>query len=196
MLEYRRRLPHFQPDDVYVFLTWRLWGSLPANRDSTTYPTPGHAFIAVDRALASHRSGPLWLKDGRIAALVVQAIRTGESEKHFYELYAWAVMPNHVHLLVQPKADLPAITRWLKGSTARAANQLLERIGKPFWQDESYDHWARDGKEFDRIRRYIEDNPVTAGLVDSPEFWPWPSACEHGRAGESPAPPKMACSLP
>jgi hypothetical protein len=46
MLEYRRRLPHFQPDDAYLFVTWRLWGSLPANRQKATYPTPGHAFVA------------------------------------------------------------------------------------------------------------------------------------------------------
>src|ERR1017187_3467339 len=123
MLEYRRRLPHFQPDDVYVFLTWRLCGSLPANRQRATYPTAGHAFVATDRALDCHRSGPLWLKDPRIAALVVKAIRIGESDKLFYELCAWVVMPNHVHLLIQPKADLPVITRWLKGSTARGANQ-------------------------------------------------------------------------
>jgi REP element-mobilizing transposase RayT len=176
MLEYRRRLPHFQPDDVYVFLTWRLCGSLPANRQRATYPTAGHAFVATDRALDCHRSGPLWLKDPRIAALVVKAIRIGESDKLFYELCAWVVMPNHVHLLIQPKADLPVITRWLKGSTARGANQMLERTGQPFWQDESYDHWARDAKEFVRICRCIEDNPVTAGLAGSAELWPWSSA--------------------
>jgi type I restriction enzyme R subunit/putative DNA methylase len=85
-------------------------------------------------------------------------------------------MPNHMHLLIQPKADLPVIARWLKGSTARGANQLLERTGQPFWQDESYDHWVRDGNEFVRICRYIEDNPVTAGLTGSAEFWPWSSA--------------------
>lgn len=136
----------------------------------------GHAFVATDRALDCHRSGPLWLKDPRIAALVVKAIRIGESDKLFYELCAWVVMPNHVHLLIQPKADLPVITRWLKGSTARGANQLLERTGQAFWQDESYDHWARDAKEFVRICRYIEDNPVTAGLAGSAELWPWSSA--------------------
>ena len=122
MLEYRRRLPHFQPDDVYVFLTWRLWGSLPANRQRRTYPTPGHAFVATDRALDCHRSGPLWLKDPRIAALVVQSIQIGESDKRFYELCAWVVMPNHVRLLIQPRADLPLITRWWDRPPAEPTN--------------------------------------------------------------------------
>jgi REP element-mobilizing transposase RayT len=106
----------------------------------------------------------------------VEAIRTGESEKQFYELQAWAVMPNHVHLLILPRVALPQITHWLKGRTAREANLLLERSGEPFWQDESYDHWVRNEKEFSRIVAYIEENPVSAGLVATPEDWRWSSS--------------------
>ena len=179
MLEYRRRLPHFQPDDAYLFVTWRLWGSLPVCRQRAIYPSPGHAFAATDRVLDRQCSGPLWLKDRRIADLVAQAIQIGEGDKRLYELCSWVVMPNHVHVLIQPRANLPVITRWLKGSTARGANHLLERTGQPFWQDESYDHWARDAKEFVRICRYIEGNPVTAGLASSAELWPWSSACSR-----------------
>jgi putative transposase len=60
-------------------------------------------------------------------------------------------MPNHVHLLILPNTAVSEIMRWLKGSTARKANQLLERTGRPFWQDESYDHWVRSDKKFGRI---------------------------------------------
>jgi hypothetical protein len=56
----------------------------------------------------------------------------------------------------------------LKSWTARQANQLLGRSGQPFWQDESYDHWVRNRRQRDRMVRYIEDNPVSAGLVASP----------------------------
>jgi REP element-mobilizing transposase RayT len=85
-------------------------------------------------------------------------------------------MPNHVDLLILPKAPVPVIMRWLKGSTARRANLLLGRTGQPFWQDESFDHWVRNNTEFDRIVRYIQENPVTAGLVSSAELWLWSSA--------------------
>jgi putative transposase len=60
-------------------------------------------------------------------------------------------MPNHVHLLILPKVPVPVLMRWLKGSTARSANQLLGRTGQPFWQDESYDHYARNAIQRDRI---------------------------------------------
>ena len=119
------------------------------------------------------------MNDTRIARLVADTIRTGEDESRFYELYAWVVMPNHVHVLVLPKVPLRQITQWIKGKTARGANLILERSGEPFWQHESYDHWVRSQREFNNIVAYIEDNPVNAALAASPEDWPWSSA---GRA--------------
>ncbi|MFY9727362.1 MAG: hypothetical protein WAJ87_17830 [Bryobacteraceae bacterium] len=37
-------------------------------------------------------------------------------------------------------------------------------------------YWVRNEKEFNRIAVYIEENPVSAGLVTTPEDWPWSSA--------------------
>jgi REP element-mobilizing transposase RayT len=139
------------------------------------YATAGHAFAANDRALAQSH-GTLWLSDTRVARQVVEAIRSGESQKRFYELHAWVVMPNHVHLLILPQVSLPQITHWIKGRTARESNVLLGRAGEPFWQHESYDHWVRNEREFQRIAAYIEENPVSAGLAATPEDWPWSSA--------------------
>jgi len=176
LLEYRRRLPHFQlphfqPDDVYIFLTWRLFGLLPAIRITGASPTPAHAFVAADRVLDRPGFGPQWLRDPRIAALAVETIQIGES-RSCYELDAWVVMPNHVHLLILPRVPVPAILCWLKSWTARQANQLLGRSAQPFWQDESYDlYWVRNRRQRDRIVRYIEDHPVSAGLVASGEQW-------------------------
>ena len=176
MSEYRRRLPHFQPNDAYLFLTWRLWVSLPGKVDLSVYSTPGHAFIAHDRALDRRASGPLWLMDSRIADLVAQAILIGEGERHFYQLCAWVVMPNHVHLLILAGVQVRVLMRWLKGSTARSANWILGRTGQRFWQDESYDHYLRRSNQVHRTVAYIEGNPVAAGLVFSAEHWPWSSA--------------------
>jgi putative transposase len=183
MAEYRRRLPHLHPDGIYLFLTWRLWGSLPAKTES---------FTEYDAGLDRPCSGPLWLKDPRIAELVSQAILIGENERHFYRLLAWSVMPNHVHLLILPQVPVPVLMRWLKGSTARGANLILGRTGKPFWQDESYDHYLRGGVE--RTVAYIEGNPVSAGLVDCAELWPWSSAGWRITAGGTACPTKASTS--
>jgi REP element-mobilizing transposase RayT len=189
---YRRKLPHYHPDlneANFLFLTWRLAGSIPAARRPlpplATPASAGRTFLAFDREADRAAFGPVWLQDARVAALVADALRYGETERHFDLLPAWVIMPNHVHAVLQPKTPLPVITRWLKGSTARKANLILGRTGTAFWQDESFDHRVRDEAELDRIIRYIEQNPVSAGLVANAQEWLWSSA---RLAGESACP--------
>jgi REP element-mobilizing transposase RayT len=147
----------------------------------------GAAFLAFDKGLDAVAQGPVWLKDPRVADLVVSTLRGGDTKMALYRLGAFVVMPNHVHVLVEPWATVSRITQWIKGTTARGANELLGRSGEPFWQHESFDHWIRDWEERRRITRYIELNPVAAGLAESAERWPWSSAavaqasaCERG----------------
>jgi len=168
---YRRRLPHWQPEDKPVFLTWHLKGSLSCRR----YPPPssqsaGKAFVWMDRFLDTTRAGPFWLRMEPIAALVVEAIFFGQDELGHYDVGAFVVMPNHVHLLLTPTTPVEKLTRRLKGYTAQQANRILGRTGEAFWQAESYDHWVQ------RIARYIENNPVGASLAAKPEDYPWSSA--------------------
>ena len=63
----------------------------------------------------------------------------------------------------------------MKGFTAYGANRILGRNGA-FWQNESYDHLVTSEAEFRSIRRYIELNPVKAGLVAAAEEFRWSSA--------------------
>jgi len=174
---------------TFLFVTWRLAKSLPPTRmaqPSAGAPAPaGRVFLALDREMDKAAFGPVWLADNRVARVVADALLYGESGRHFYRLRAWVVMPNHVHVLLCPETSLPVITRWLKGSTARQANLILGRTGEAFWQDESFDHRVRDEKELNRIVRYVEYNPVSAGLAADPCAWPWSSA---RRAGESACP--------
>lgn len=93
-----------------------------------------------------------------------------------YQLLAWVVMPNHVHALIEvqeiPLADI--LHAW-KSFTAKAANRLLEREGD-FWQTEYFDRFIRDEEHFCKAVRYIENNPVKAGLAKLPEEWAFGSA--------------------
>ncbi len=175
---YRRRLPHIDVPARPVFLTWRLHGSLPVNRPfSETAVTSGRAFAIMDRILDEVRTGPFYLRQEAIAQIVIDAIRYGAVTLQRYEAHAWVIMPNHVHLLITPAVELARITKSLKGITARRANAILRVAGKPFWQDESYDHLVRSEQQFERIRSYIEQNPVRAGLTSMAEDYPWSSAC-------------------
>jgi REP element-mobilizing transposase RayT len=107
-------------------------------------------------------------------------LRDGERKFDRYRLHSFVVMPNHVHILVTPRVA----TKWLgplKGYTAHEANRILGVSGH-FWQDESYDHLARSGAEFERVRKYIQNNPVTAGLAAAAKDFPWSSAGDHEAA--------------
>lgn len=137
--------------------------------------TSGEAFATMDRLLAEVRSGPAYLRQPEIAMVAVNSIEYGATLGH-YELHAWVVMPNHVHLLVTPRVKPSRFLASLKGSTARRANALLHRSGQPFWQDESYDHLVRSREEYRQISRYIENNPVKARLAAQAEDYPWSSA--------------------
>ncbi|MBL0156678.1 MAG: transposase [Bryobacterales bacterium] len=180
MTIYRRRLPHVYETQNPVFLTWRLHGSLPQNRPfHGGSQTSGKAFVPMDRLLDEQTTGPLYLRHPAIADLVVEAIHHNADTLRHYQLHAFAIMPNHVHLLLTPAIPLPRLTRSLKGITAKRANQILALTGTPFWQEETYDREVRDQSEFDRIQSYIEANPVHAGLAQEASQYRWSSAAQH-----------------
>ena|ERR1700722_5649462 len=174
---YTRRLPHWQPSDADFFVTWRLYGSLPnCKRGVCEALSAGGAFVEMDKRLDRTASGPMWLKNAAVAGCVSRILVSGMSDWRFYELFAWVIMANHVHILIRPLVPLSKALMNIKSATARAANATLGRAGEPFWQSESYDHWVRGEQEKSSIIRYIHGNPVKAGLVSEPEEWPWSSA--------------------
>jgi putative transposase len=173
---YERHLPHWQPENAALFVTWRLYGSLPRIVHVLKDQTPGKAFVAIDRELDKAATGPRSLQDQRVAQCVADTLQYGEKQLGLYELCAWVLMVNHVHILIDPKAKLQKITRSIKSYSARQANAILQRTGRPFWQEESYDHWARGPKKMGKLIQYIEQNPVAAGLAERAEDWRWSSA--------------------
>ena len=84
----------------------------------------GQAFVWMDRHLDGATTGPMYLRQPTIAQLVVDSIRRGEQLNH-YELYAFVVMANHVHILIRPRINPSQLLKSLKGATAREANKLL-----------------------------------------------------------------------
>jgi REP element-mobilizing transposase RayT len=127
----------------------------------------------MDRLLADATTGPQYLRQPAIATMVVGALRY--RDPGHYQLHNFVVMPNHVHILITPVVPVSQLTHSLKRFTAREANRILGLTGH-FWQEESYDRLVRDGEEFAKTARYIEMNPVAAGLTTDPAQFPWSSA--------------------
>jgi Transposase IS200 like len=170
----RRHLPHWVPEQATVFVTWRLAGSVPSGADYRD--RDNESLLQHQERLDSFNLGPFWLRDPRVARVVVDALEHGESVRQFYYLYAWVIMSNHVHLIFQPRIEMASIMRWLKGRTARQANRILGLTGTAFWRDESFDHWIRTKEELRDLIFYVENNPVKAGLVETACEWDWSSA--------------------
>jgi len=191
----RGYLPHVKREGASYFVTFRLADSLPRTvlleferkhaealrrlpADATAEQTAEiHRELHrdVERYL-DQGAGECHLRRAEIAQMVVEALRHFDGEK--YVLESWAIMPNHVHLVLWPMPNVTSseILKSRKRHTARQANLLLGRTGETFWQRESYDHWIRNDDEKMRILRYIRMNPVKAGLCTTAEDWKWSSA--------------------
>ncbi len=126
-------------------------------------------------------AGSCVLGEPKVAELMAGALRHFEGER--YRLPAWVVMPNHVHVLIEPMGAhvLGDIVGSWKQYVARRAGVVRGTVtaaaaSGPLWQRESFDRWVRDETERVRTVAYIERNPVKAGLCARPEAWRWSSA--------------------
>jgi len=109
-----------------------------------------------------------------VVRIVVRTLHEGQNQG-FYELGSWVVMPNHIHLVVLPFVRLARVVSGTKVTSARRANRLLGRTGA-FWSRDYFDRCIRDSAEEQRVVRYIENNPVKAGLCRHISEWPFSSA--------------------
>jgi putative transposase len=119
--------------------------------------------------------GACWLRHEHIAAVVEQTILHYDSD--LYRVIAWCVMPNHVHSIIEilEKHYLAEILHSWKSYSSHEANKILRRSGK-FWFREYHDRFIRDSEHLASAVEYVENNPVSAGLVAKKEYWRWSSA--------------------
>ena len=203
---YRRNLPHVQPRGATFLVNFRLAGSLPAEvverlraetqkLEKKLLGIKDHEEILLlrdkeqrklfakwDDALHNNKAGPFWLKEDKIAEIIANSIRFHDG--NWFDVLAYCIMPNHVHLVLTPyessdKADysLTRIMHNIKRNSANHANKILGRTGA-FWQHENYDRFARNEKELERIIKYVLYNPVKANLVKEQTDWKW-SYCKY-----------------
>jgi REP element-mobilizing transposase RayT len=192
-----RRLPHWFQPGSYHFITFRTADSLPRavheawreerdrwlwsrgidadavnwERQLATLPAADRQvfrqrFSALPQQLLDEGHGACLLRKPCLRAIVVDSLKHFDGER--YTLEAFVIMPNHVHVLAGLGLGgclLRDCRSWKKFS-ARKINAALGRRG-PFWQSESWDHLVRSVESFERIRRYIAENPGKAGLREA-----------------------------
>jgi REP element-mobilizing transposase RayT len=184
---HRGYLPHFDRPELIQSITLYLDDALPKKvidkwraelKLFDLNNGTDNCTIELHRRIARYGDlgrGACWLKEPFIGNL------TEESLLHFdgkrYKLIAWCVMPNHLHTLIESFEgfSIGNIVKSWKSYIANRANRYLDRHGR-FWQPDYYDRYIRDSTHFHNCIRYIENNPVKAGLCLHPEDWRWSSA--------------------
>ena len=183
---HRGRLPHWEVEDGHYFVTIRLAGSIPAQAarrlramarglqgapDTECVKLERQIFAELERWLDAG-TGPCHLADDGVARMVMDAI-AHRVEQGIWDVYAYVIMPNHVHLFFLVLAgSMYETVRDFKKWTARHARGMLDTPRGAFWQRECFDHWSRSDEEDQRTIEYIRNNPVKAGLVQQSEAWP------------------------
>ena len=198
-------LPHWEQANAFYFITWRTADSIPTaamekwqkdreawlwshhidvqhddwQRKLEELPEEAHRefyqrFTAKWHGLLDESHGECVLKTPDLSLLVETSLRHFDGER--YQLEAFVVMPNHVHVLagVPGRGEMKRLCRSWKNFTAMQINKALERQGQ-FWQWESFDHLVRSPASLEKFREYILKNPVKARLKpDEYRVWAKP----------------------
>lgn len=189
----RGYLPHFDGRAMPQFITLHLADAIPKEvlerwkLDLRNVPDNSRtlAFRRRVEKFIDQGYGKCFLQDHGIATIVQDSLLHWHQVR--YKLFAWVIMPNHSHSVLKrfECCDLRQIMHTHKSFTAHEANVLLGRRG-PFWIEDYFDRYIRDERHFQTVVRYIENNPVNAGLCAKASDWPFSSAYFRS-AGGSPA---------
>lgn len=190
----RGYVPHVESHLLKQHVCFRLADSLPAHvvremLDELQGTPPSLRNAEMEKQVMAYLDaghGSCLLREPELASLVQDAFIRFHGVR--YTLYAWCVMPNHVHVLFQPLEGwtMSKIVATWKSYTGRRISEWRKRAGQAFrgrvpgepgvWQREYFDRYIRDAGHYANAVDYIHENPAKAGLVGSAEEWRYSSA--------------------
>lgn len=194
----RGYLPHYDSLSSVQSITFRLADSLP--QEKLSYLKGQLKFLPkIEQEKKKRIEIEQWLDSGygccalknhEMAKVMEDTLIKFDDIK--YKLFAWCIMPNHVHVLIQTKFPLGRIVQSWKSYTGKWAIKNNDRLqlgipgrsdterglstSRVFWMRECWDRFIRDENHFNKTIEYIHQNPVKAGLCKSGKEWPWSSA--------------------
>jgi type I restriction enzyme R subunit len=178
---HKHGLPHWQQSDTYIFITWRLFDSVPQpliknwkeRRETWLKFHPKPWDKKTEQEYHETFSGEMehWLDQGlgscllreRETAQIVASCLLHDHET-LYEMDSFVIMPNHIHLLVLLKeTPLEDLMQTWKSVTSHRINKQLKREGS-VWQGNYWDRLLRSEAHYHKTRNYIQANPTKAHL--------------------------------
>ena len=126
----------------------------------------GHCFFITIGTDKRYR----WFSHHRVLGdELVNILNRTAAERHTL-LFAWCVMPDHVHLLALDR-DIVDLVRLLKGRATPLARHIEPQ--RRLWKRSFYDHGLRHEESVERVAQYIFENPVRKNLARAPPDYPW-----------------------
>ena len=119
--------------------------------------------------LTTHSKYPWFALHPRLCDMAIQILVELQSVRGS-TIYAWCIMPDHIHLLRQD-TQLVDFVRIFKGKMTPKARKI--KPAKRLWQRSFFDHALRKEESLVDVACYIWENPVRATLVESPKEYPW-----------------------
>jgi len=165
-MQKRKVLPHINLLGYYQFVTFRTQDSLDdyITRVRKEKIDSKKQEYLIDRYLDNSLKGAYL--NNEVLEFLKDFLKS--LDKEIYELIAFVVMPNHIHILFKQIEDLDITIKKIKGESAYRINKILARQGK-FWEKNYYDKIIRDKKQFWLVYDYIKYNAIKANLADSKE---------------------------
>jgi putative transposase len=96
-----------------------------------------------------------------------------DAARHSFAVYAYCLMPDHVHLLLEGREPTSDLLLFVKALKTKTSTPFEGKTGHPLWQKKFYDHILRRNDSPDAVAWYIWMNPVRAGFCGSPEEYPF-----------------------
>ena len=182
---YLPHVAHTSSETLIQSITFRLFDSVPETLiakwkeelEQTSGTDANQRYIELANRIEHYEDaghGCALLLNEKAARIMQNALYYNDTKQ--YELLEWCIMPNHVHVLISHNEDvkLSTIIKSWKSYSAHNINRALGRKGQ-LWMQDYFDRFVRDDEHLFATTKYIVENPVRAGLVESASKWRWSS---------------------
>jgi putative transposase len=131
------------------------------------YATPRAYFITV--CAADGRSAFAATRTAEKALEILKKAR----ERNSYRIYAYCLMPDHLHLLLNPADSGITVSRFLQTFKSQTGFWYRKEHEGNLWQRGFYDHVVRNSEDLVKIAQYILNNPVRKNLTENADGYPY-----------------------
>ena len=131
------------------------------------YSTPRAYFIII-----CVKNGEAVFSDKKLAEKIIEYLRKNK-DKNNYKVYTYCLMPDHLHLLLNPADSNIPVSKFLQTLKSQTGFRYKKEHGIPLWQRGFYNHVVRKNEDLVKIAQYVLNNPIRKGLTQKAEEYPF-----------------------